>query len=131
MPAFLRDLPCGQIEYERRRGGRVEDRDISPILWPLGAVETPYRLHLVVRFRVLVAVKCWRRIEEKLTDTRDTKRGYVLPLEEGSDRDSVHDWTTRRSLIFARNGRPGYLELRRRRSVLNCVLGGSAVAVMC
>src|ERR1700758_3285703 len=118
-PPFLRDLPCGQIHYVGWRGGRVEEHDISPILWPLGTAGagTPYCLHLVVRFRVSVARKRWRRFKEKLTGTRDTEGSYVLPLKEGSDRDSIHDWTTRRSLIFARNDRSGYLELRGRRAV--------------
>ena len=120
LPLLRDDLPCGLIEYLGWRGGRVVEHDISPILWPLHAVgaRAPYRLHLVVRLRLLVAVKRWRRTEEKLTCTGDTERGYVLPLKKDSDCDSIHDWTTRRSLIVARNGRPGYLGLRGRRAVV-------------
>src|ERR1700757_3505383 len=123
MPPLLReDLPCGQIEYEGWGRASVEEHDVSPILWPLCAVGTgaPYRLHLVVGFRVLVAVKRWRRIEEKLTHARDTERGHVPPLIDGSDPDSIHiHRTTWRGLIFARNGRPGYLELQGRRAVVS------------
>src|SRR5580704_6961892 len=77
-PSVLRDdLPCSLIEYLGWRGGRIEEHDIGPILWPLCAVcaRAPYRLHFVVRFRVLVAVERWRPIEEKLTGTRDAERG--------------------------------------------------------
>src|SRR6202012_6032202 len=58
MPPFLRDLPCSLIEYLGWRGGRVVVHDICPILWPFCAVgaRAPYRLHLVVGFRVLVAL---------------------------------------------------------------------------
>ena len=95
MPAFLCNLLNGLIEDLRWRGRRIEERDISAILWSLCAVDASHRHHFVVGFRVFVARERWWRIEEKITSTRDAERSYVLPLKCGSDRDSIHNWTTR------------------------------------
>src|ERR1700727_3367890 len=118
MPPFLCDLLNGLIEDLSWRGRRIEERDISAILWSLRTVDASHRHHLVVGFRVCAACECRWRIEGKITSTADAERSHVLPLKPDSDRSSIHNWTARCGLPFSWNRRPGYLELRRRRSVV-------------
>src|SRR5271154_7246278 len=118
MPPLLCNLLDGLIEDLSWRGRGIEERDIRAILWSLCAVDAPHRHHLVVGFRIFVAREPWRWVEEILPNTRDAERSYVLPLKPGSDRNSIHNRTARRGLPFSLNRRPGYLELRRRRSVV-------------
>src|SRR5580700_8287008 len=122
MPPLLRNLLDGLIEGLSWRGRGVEERDIRAILWSLCAVDASHRHHLIVGFRIFVAREHWRWVEEILINTRDAERSYVLPLIRDSDGDSIHNWTTWCGLPFPRNRRPGYLELRRRRSVV-CAQG--------
>src|ERR1700733_3613404 len=118
MPPFLCDLLNGLIEDLSWRGRRIEERDISAILWSLRTVDASHRHHLFVGFRVCAACECRWRIEGKITSTADAERSHVLPLKPDSDRSSIHNWTARCGLPFSWNRRPGYLELRRRRSVV-------------
>src|ERR1700677_2313435 len=118
MPPFLCNLLNGLIEDLGWRSRRIEERDISAILWPLRTVDASHRHHLVVGFRVCGASEGWWRIEEKITRTWDAERSYVLPLKRDSDGDSIHNGTARCGLPFSWSRRPGYLELRRRRSVV-------------
>ena len=74
--------PASQpAEYLVWRGHGIKVHDIGSILWPLSALGATDRHYLVVGFRVFVARECWRWIKEKITDTRDTERGYILPLK--------------------------------------------------
>src|SRR5581483_3841979 len=54
-----------------------------------------------------------------MTSAGDAEWSYILPLKRDSNCDSVHNWTARSGLPFARNRRPGYLELGGRRSVVS------------
>src|ERR1700727_1186063 len=112
MPPFLCNLLNRLIEDLSWRGLRIEERDIRAILRSLCAVDASHRHHLVIGFRVFAAGARRRRIEQKLPGTGDAGPSYVFPLKRDSDRDSIHNWTTRCGLPFSRNRRPGYLELR-------------------
>src|ERR1700722_12225413 len=63
-PPLLRNLLDGLIEDLSWRGRGIKERDIRAILWSLSAVDASHRHHLVVGFRIFVALERRRWVEE-------------------------------------------------------------------